>query len=130
MYYDDGLDYKKLFEDPQLLSKTIREEQKAYWQREASSDKMYVNNVHERRLPKLKKLKMLQSHFLGKIKLDKFRPGLAIINDRYIVSLKSNRWQTSDGGTWYYYKNVKDLVERYILKEKDDTGTATTRNWL
>lgn len=115
MYYDDGLDYKKLFEDPQFLEKTILEEEEAF----VRSNKRYdINNVHERRLPKLKKLKILQSNFLGKIKLDKFRPGLAIINDRYIVSLKSNRWQTADGGTWYYYKNVKDLVERYILKEK------------
>lgn len=37
-----------------------------------------------------------------------------LVDDYYVVSLKSNRWKRLDTNKWYPYKNIKDLVARYF----------------
>lgn len=41
-----------------------------------------------------------------------------IVNKRYIITRKG-RWKVKGGNTWYWYKSIDDLFERYINKKSD-----------
>jgi hypothetical protein len=39
-----------------------------------------------------------------------------LVDDRFVVAIKSNKWRSVDNMKWYWYKNVPDLVNRYFRK--------------
>jgi len=52
------------------------------------------------------------------LKIEHESAGLVCINDKFIVSLASNKWRVKGKNVWYKHKNdLKDFVDRYILKK-------------
>lgn len=47
-----------------------------------------------------------------------------LVNNYFVVSLASNRWRAIDSAKWYPYKNIKDLVDRYIKTSNDPIRKA------
>ena len=45
-----------------------------------------------------------------------FTQGLVSVNTDYIVSLLRNKWRVVRKSKWYWYKDIKTLVNNYILK--------------
>lgn len=45
-------------------------------------------------------------------------PGLISINEKFIVSLKSNKWKVKGKNIWYRHKHdLKSFVDTYIVKK-------------
>jgi len=45
--------------------------------------------------------------------------GLISINEKFIVSLASNKWKVRGKNTWYKHSdNLQDFVDKYILKKE------------
>ena len=39
-----------------------------------------------------------------------------LIDDKYVVSIKHNKWRNVHNMKWYWYKNIPDLVNKYFRK--------------
>ena len=48
-----------------------------------------------------------------------YSTGEAIINNKYIISLRNRRWRVKGFSEWYWHKqDIKDFTENVILKYK------------
>jgi hypothetical protein len=41
-------------------------------------------------------------------------PSGLLVNGHYIVAVRKRRWRSTASGRWYWFRDYKDLVERYI----------------
>jgi len=76
--------------------------------------KDYPNTYYVRQTIRLKKLIQLINE---DVKVKDFTQGLVSVNAYYIVSLIRNKWRVVGKSKWYWYKDIKTLVNNYILKE-------------
>lgn len=45
--------------------------------------------------------------------------GTVVLFDKFILTLRTNKWRVKGKNKWYRYKNVQDLLDRYILPQVD-----------
>jgi hypothetical protein len=105
--------YTKL--DIPLLEKELQVSRTSA-EKDAERDYMkdYPNTYYTRKTIRLKKLIQLINE---DVKVKDFTQGLVSVNTDYIVSLIRNRWRVVGKSKWYWYKDIKTLVNNYILKE-------------
>lgn len=49
--------------------------------------------------------------------VSKFGTSMLLVNERYVLNIKDNRWRNKGKNKWYHYKTISDFLERY-LEEK------------
>jgi len=95
------------------LKKKQRKESKLATEYEKTNYEL--KNPHENSSFSLKKLIGLVQHGLH---ICDYSHGLVLVNDKYIVSLASNKWRVKGKQTWYDHKHdLTHFVCNYILKE-------------
>lgn len=121
MIHNKPLDYEQLFQDEQYFESVLASEIKnEEWIQEAFYHRDWVSQSHQKNIQKLMKFKQLHA-FKPDIEVRNYNDGMIVVNKKYVVSLATNKWSTvsqlKNKPTWYRYKNIEDLVTRYILKE-------------
>ena len=76
--------------------------------------KMYDNQLYDRELCRLHKLKNFLD--LGTAVEVHSHHGF-LVEGKFVVAFQRNRWRVEGKNKWYWYKDVEDLVNRYIRKE-------------
>ena len=73
------------------------------------------SNSFAREVQRLKKLvKLIRTG----VKVEKIHRGLALINDKFVVSLLNNKWKILHKNKWYLHKqDLQHFIDNYILKE-------------
>lgn len=96
------------------LKKKLREEQRLA----REYNKRYPDeftNPHEKTSRSLKKLISLLQHGLH---ISDYSFGQVLVNERFVVSLASNKWRVRGKQGWYHHKHdLNHFVCNYILKE-------------
>ena len=110
-------DYKELLNDPSKFQTYFDEVTQLSEELEADKyDSLQYSNPYKKELKRLGVIKNL-TPFVDKITVEQYRPGLVIINKRFIVSLSNNIWRVTSKNTWYNYKSIEQLITKYVLKE-------------
>lgn len=74
-----------------------------------------LNNQPEREAKRLSKLIALLEHRLS---IQDYGSGTVLVNQKYVVSLSSDKWRIKGRGVWYNHKrDLNHFVCNYILKE-------------
>ena len=84
-------------------------------EKDAEEDYMkdYPNTYYARRALRLEKLIQLINE---DVEVKDFTQGLVSVNTDYIFYLMKNKWRVVGKSKWYWYKDIKTLVNNYILK--------------
>ena len=43
-----------------------------------------------------------------------------LVNGKYIIAIRKNKWKVKGKNKWYWYKNLNHLVENYILNKPQE----------
>lgn len=78
----------------------------------ANWDKMQHggNNCH-------KYYRLLKTAFdiQDRVNVEFYEGFMLIINNKFIISPKSKKWRINGKGKWYWYKDIDNFIERYVL---------------
>ena len=86
-------------------------------------DKDYYNNLYDRQVKRLLKLRKLlerdlQVEFFGQKNF-----GLVLVNNKFVVCLLNNEWRSVRKNKWYKHKRDLDhLIDNYILGDKNEAN--------
>ena len=82
----------------------------------ANYNKSQYSNAPERAVTRIEKLIRLLEHAMT---IEDYNSGLVLINDRFVVSLISNKWRVVGRNKWYMHKNdITHFVNNYILRDE------------
>jgi hypothetical protein len=99
-------------EEADALLRKAEEEYKKYGTNSVG-DSSALRDI--RRIGKLKKL--LDTG----VYIEWHGPGLVLIEDKFVVSLISNKWRVDGRNKWYMHKDdVQHFVDNYVLKDSQD----------
>jgi hypothetical protein len=109
--------YEELLQRPSLIDSYIEELSKGSAElEERCYDKLQYSNPYGRELERLASIKKFIP-FAEKVSVSDYKPGLIIVNNKFIVALRSNRWRVRGRNKWYSYNDINQLVTKYILRE-------------
>jgi hypothetical protein len=101
--------YKENHMDKEERIKELREEIKSEIAWRTERDDQYENNNPIYRMQK--EIKLLEQG----CRVEQDTHGL-LVNGRFIVAIRTNKWRNKGKGVWYRYKDIPTLVEKYINK--------------
>jgi len=79
-------------------------------------NKSQYSNAPRREADRIEKLIRLLEHNMT---IEDYNSGLVLINDRFVVSLISNKWRVVGRNKWYMHKNdITHFVNNYILRDE------------
>jgi hypothetical protein len=109
--------YEELLKTPNLIDSYIQEMLKESEKlEERCYDKLQYSNPYGKELERLSSIKKFVP-FAQQVIVSDYKPGLVIVNHKFIVSLRNNRWRVKGRNKWYCYDSIDQLVTKYILKE-------------
>ena len=73
-------------------------------------DKAYYGNPAETEIMWV--IKTIEFEKQG-VKVEESNQGL-IIEDKFLIAIRRNRWKVIGKNTWYWYKDAEDFVKRYV----------------
>jgi len=80
----------------------------------ANYNKSQYSNAPSREVARIEKLIRLLEH---DVTIEDYNSGLVIINDRFVVSLISNKWRAKGRSKWYMHKDdISHFVNNYVLR--------------
>ena len=47
-----------------------------------------------------------------------------VVNDRYIIAVKFNKWRIKGKGRWYQYHTIQNLVDKHISRAKMENNNG------
>lgn len=100
---------------------TYEEVDSSYKKAEESFKKYGTNSVGEssadREMARMVKLRALLD---TGVDCKWYDNGLVIVDDKFIVSLASNKWRVQGRNTWYMHKNdLQHFVDNYVRKDRN-----------
>ena len=101
--------YKENHMDKEERIKELREEIRSYRDELAERDNLYENNNPIYRMQH--EIALLEQG----CRVEQDTHGL-LVNGRFIVSVRKNKWRVKGKSVWYRYKDIPTLVEKYINK--------------
>ena len=101
--------YKENHMDKEERIKELREEIRSYRDELAERDNLYENNNPIYRMQN--EIALLEQG----CRVEQDTHGL-LVNGRFIVSVRKNKWRVKGKSVWYRYKDIPTLVEKYINK--------------
>jgi hypothetical protein len=79
-------------------------------------NKLQYSNAPRRRATRIEKLIRLLEHDMT---IEDYNSGFVLINNRFVVSLISNKWRVIGRNKWYMHKNdITHFVNNYILRDE------------
>lgn len=79
--------------------------------------KLQYSNAPAREVRRIEKLIQLINHDLS---IYDYGSGMVIINDKFVVSLISNKWRIRGRNKWYMHKHdTSHFVNNYILRDEE-----------
>jgi len=79
------------------------------------------SNSYRREVKRLTKLIALIQQ---PVNVEPYGQGCVLLDNKFIVSLISNKWRVAGKGKWYFHKNIPHFITTYVLKdEPNETNT-------
>lgn len=101
---------------PNLLFKLTESKKAAEDVERINYNKLQYSNAPRREVARIKKLIRLLEHSMT---IEDYSSGFVLINDRFVVSLISNKWRVVGRKKWYMHKNdITHFVNNYILRDE------------
>lgn len=82
---------------------------------ERNYHRMSLNNPYRKHI---KALKIARQLVEAGCDIEWHNSGIEV-NGKYVVATQKNKWRPKGRGTWYFYSNIPDLVEKYFNKPKE-----------
>ena len=109
--------YSELLKDEQIFQQHLKEMIKLSKELEEDCEhKDRYSNPYSRELERMSGIHSFLP-FTNKVTVEDYSQGLVIVNKRYIVSLRNNVWRVKGKNKWYCYKDIEQLITKYVLKE-------------
>jgi len=100
---------------PDLLLQLKKQLKAAEYTHTINYHKDVYSNSAEREARRIEKLIKLLEHNLI---IDDYASGLVLVNDKFVVSLMTNKWRVKNKNKWYTHKsNISHFVDNYVLRE-------------
>jgi len=75
----------------------------------------------QKSVERTKKIIALRKH--KSLDIQEYNLGLVLINNKFVVSLVSNKWRIINKSKWYLHKeDVDHFVNTYIIGDKNETN--------
>ena len=101
---------------PNLLFKLTESKKAAEDVERINYNKLQYSNAPRREVTRIKKLIRLLEHNMI---IEDYNSSFVLINDRFVVSLISNKWRVIGRNKWYMHKNdITHFVNNYILRDE------------